>query len=105
MADITLKVTPDVLRDTAGQVRTTVGQLRNGLDDAKSLVERSRFYWMGQAGDKYRRSFVARRTEAQELLDRLGKYPSDLLQMAQIYDQAESTNVQDAGKLSTDIIE
>lgn len=105
MADISLKVTPDVLRDTAGQFKTTVGHLRNEMDDAKSLVERSRFYWTGRAGDKYRQSFAARRTEAQELLDRLGKYPTDLLQMAGIYDQAESANAQDTGKLPTDIIE
>lgn len=102
---ITVKVAPEALREAAGEVQRTVLQLGRDMDEAKSLVDRSRYSWTGPAGDKFRKSFGARRTEAQELLDRLAKYPSDLLSMAQIYDQAETANTQAAGKLDTDIIE
>lgn len=104
MAAVDLKVTPEALRTAAGDVRRLVWDLTRDLDEAKSQVDRSQYYWTGGAGDRFRQRFSSRRQEAEELLSLLRKYPSDLLEMANIYEDTEKGNEGSAAKLDTDII-
>lgn len=103
-AQITLKVDPDVLRSTSHEVTSLVSALSNDFDQLQRLVSRTRYYWIGAAGDQYRKEFAASERETQELLDLLKKYPSDLMAMAQIYDRSESGTTQAVGVLPSHII-
>lgn len=104
MASFTLKVTPDVLRNTASEVQSLTRALQADFDDLQARVSRTTSYWVGAAGDQYRREFDAKKKDTSEMLTLLGKYPTDLLSMAGIYDTAERTNTQNTGALPSDIL-
>lgn len=88
---ITVVVTPEVLSDTAQKVQRIVGTLRQGFGDVQKTIEKTKYYWIGRAGDQKRAEFASQKAEIEEILTRFAKYPSDLLEMADIYTTAEKT--------------
>lgn len=99
-----MKVEPKVLRNTAQQVTGLARSLQNDFSEMQTVVERTRYYWVGAAADRYRKEFASQKQETQELLALLGKYPQDLLSMAQIYEDVESRNTQATQALPSDIL-
>ena len=104
MAGITVKVDPNVLRSTASEVRSLTKALQNDFDELQNCVKQTSRYWVGAAGDQYRREFDAEKQETSEVLTVLGQYPTDLLSMAGIYDEAERVNTRTSSALPTDIL-
>ena len=104
MAEFRLKVDTNVLRTTASEVKSLTRTLQNDFDELQNCVKQTSRYWVGAAGDQYRREFDAEKKETSELLKVLGQYPTDLLSMAGIYDEAERTNTQISSALPTDIL-
>lgn len=101
---IELKVEPSVLRSTASEVTRLTKALGEKFNELQTIVANTSYYWVGAAGDQYRRDFAAQKDEADEILQFLRKYPTDLLSMAGIYEQAESINTQTLGSLPSDIL-
>ena len=93
MAGITLKVDPEQLKRTADEVTGMIQSLQTDLESLQTTVNRTGYYWQGQAAEEYRKNFAAQKDDTDEMLDRLRKFPPMLLQMAGVYDETEQTNV------------
>lgn len=104
MADFQMKVETSVLKSTAAEVRSLTRTLQEDFDALQVQVRQTSRYWIGQAGDQYRREFDSQKQETSEILTLLRKYPDDLLSMAGIYDRTETVNVQSAAVLPSDIL-
>ncbi len=104
MAGIQVKVKTEVLRSTASEVSSLTRTLQSDFDELQSCVRQTTRYWVGAAGDQYRRDFDAEKQEIGELLALLGKYPTDLLTMAGVYEDTERTNTQSSSALPSDIL-
>lgn len=104
MAEFQMKVDTGVLRATAGEVAGLTRTLQSDFDELQACVRQTARYWVGAAGDQYRREFDAEKQETSELLALLGKYPSDLLSMAGIYEDSEEQNLQSSTALPSDIL-
>lgn len=94
MADFKVKVDTSVLQTTAAEVINLTRALQNDFDELQNCVRQTSRYWVGAAGDQYRREFDAEKKETSELLTLLGKYPTDLLSMAGVYGDVERVNTQ-----------
>lgn len=93
MAGITLKVDPEQLKRTADEVTGMIQSLQTDLESLQTTVNRTGYYWQGQAAEEYRKNFAAQKDDTDEMLERLRKFPPMLLQMAGVYDETEQTNV------------
>lgn len=102
---IQLKVTPEQLRATAGTVSTLLRTLQGDFDALQQKVDRTRYYWTGEAGNHYRTHFAARKQDTQSILSRLAQYPPDLLQMAGIYADTEEHLEESFAGLRSDFIQ
>lgn len=101
---VKLKVEPNTLRSTASDVSRFTSALDRSFGELQNIVGRTSSYWVGAAGDQYRRDFAEQKTEAEDILRYLKKYPTDLMTMAGIYVEVESSNTQIIGALSSDIL-
>lgn len=104
MADFTLKVETTVLRATASEVSGLTRTLQNDFDELQNCVRKTSRYWLGAAGDQYRREFDAEKKETSELLTLLRKYPTDLLAMAGVYEDVERAITENTGALPSNIL-
>lgn len=104
MADFQLKAEPGALRSAAGEVRSLTRTLRADFDGLQACVRQTARYWLGPAGDQYRRDFAAEKADTDQLLALLEKYPGDLLAMAGIYEAAEERNAGSGAALPSDIL-
>lgn len=104
MSGFQVKVDTKVLRTTASEVTSLVKALQTDFDNLQNRVGKTTRYWAGAAGDQYRREFSAEKKETSEMLTLLGKYPTDLLSMAGIYEEAERENTQNSAALPSDIL-
>lgn len=102
---IRLKVTPQALHTAADGVNYTTGLLQEDFDNLQRRVRQTASYWVGAAGDQYRRGFEAGKEETDEILRTLRRYPGDLLRMAGVYTETEQANTQAVGALATDFID
>ena len=83
---VELLVTPDVLNQKAVEVEKNINNMRQRFDAMKTLVEKSKGYWLGEAGDMHRQNY----TEQQDSIDEvLFNYPIDLRNIAQTYSATE----------------
>lgn len=99
-----VKVETGVLRTTASDVTGLTRMLQSDFDELQDCVRLTSRYWVGAAGDQYRREFDAEKKETSELLALLGKYPVDLLTMAGVYEDTERVNAQNTSALPSDIL-
>lgn len=104
MSEITIKVTPEELSACADDVKSLASALQTDLDSLQELAGRSAYYWEGAAGDQYRSDFASHKESCDEILVRIDRFRQDLLDMAGIYEQAESTNTGNIAALDTDYI-
>ncbi len=104
MAGFQVKVETGVLRTTASEVTGLTRTLQGDFDALQNCVKHTNRYWVGAAGDQYRREFDAEKKETSELLTLLGKYPTDLLTMAGVYEDTECVNTQNTSALPSDIL-
>lgn len=104
MAGFSVKVDTSVLRTAAEDVRNLTRTLQADFDELQDRVRQTSRYWAGAAGDQYRKEFDGEKKETSEILSLLGKYPTDLLSMAGIYEDTESRNTQETSALPSDIL-
>lgn len=89
MGSVELLVTPEVLNRKAGEVEKNVANMRQRFENMKTLVEKSRGYWNGEAGEQHRQNYVDQEASIDTVLRRLGEHPGDLRNIAQTYTIAE----------------
>lgn len=106
MSEVTIKVSTDELRKCAQKASTLSNQIWQDLDQLYECGTKTIYSnWEGAAADQFRAVFQSSKDDLDEMMRRVNKYPEDLLQMAGLYDEAESTNVDSTGQLQTDFIE
>ena len=103
MADI-VKVNTAALKEKSGEFKTAARLLQKDFDEFQRIVDHTRYYWVGPAADRYRKSFAANKAATDILLRRLEKYPEDLMVMAGLYEQNESKQTSTASALKTNYI-
>ena len=104
MADIILRVTPAELRSKAEQFRILISDIRDRFRTVEEISSKTRGYWLGDAGDQDRDGFSSFQDDISYTLGRLEEHPTDLLQMAGIYEQAEQSVTETNSELQTDLI-
>lgn len=98
-----LNVTPEMLKTQSAQIGNTVDQIRTLLGNLQGYVEATSSYWKGEAADLHRNDMDSNEQQIQEVLARIAKYPTDILEMAGIYEGAESDNVSVSNQLLPDV--
>lgn len=104
MADIVLRVTPDVLRQKSGEFTDIIKQIKAHFDRVESISAKTKGYWQGDAGTRDRESYASYKSDIQYIVRRLEEHPTDLLTMAGIYSEAEKTVVATNAQLKTNEI-
>ena len=87
-----LKVTPEVLQNTASEFQTMNGQVKNTTGEMVNKINGLRNTWQGAASD----AFIAKVNGLQQDMDKIysmiNEHVTDLNDMAQTYINAENTN-------------
>ena len=98
-----LKVTPEELISRAAEVKSLGEKMKGDFAELEQLVEKTRGYWIGEAGELHRQRYTEQKDDIQRMLNRLMEHPDDLLLISGNYSQAESTNVETAQALPNDL--
>lgn len=104
MADIQLRVSPDELKNKAGEITKQIQQMERNWNQLCELVNASKVYWEGDAGEHHRKLVKENEKDVQLILKRLKEHPEDLLEMAGIYISAEEQASEIANRLPDNVI-
>ena len=99
-----LKVTPEELKAVSSQVEPLIAKMENDFRTISDLMNNTAGYWLGDAGDLYRKTYKQKEDHIYEMIARLREHPRDLLTMAGVYEQSERTNVAKAEPLPSEVI-
>ena len=86
---IELLVTPERLNQKAGEVEKHVANMRQRFVAMNVLVQKSKGYWIGDAGNMHRQNYSEQQDNIEQVLRRLGEHPGDLRAIAQTYTATE----------------
>lgn len=103
-ATVTLKVTPEILAAKSNETAKQVKAMRRHVEQLQSLIDKTRAYWIGEAADKHRQMYNALKEDVEEILNRLGEHPADLVDIAQRYSDAELKIQQMISELPGDVL-
>ena len=104
MANIQIKVKTDVLRGKASEITNLINNISNSYDVLKRTAESSSSYWIGDAATDFRRYVESMDDDMQKVIGALRRHPSNLAEIAGVYEKNESGIVEQAGALPTDVI-
>ena len=104
MADMVLRVTPEVLERKADEFESVVREIKARFDRIEAASAKTKGYWQGEAGDQDRSGYGSYREDIRFVIGRLQEHPSDLLTMAGIYRKAEQDVSSTNAALKTDQI-
>lgn len=104
-SDVTIKVTPEVLNTKAQEVSAAVSQMERLFDSVQATVERTKFYWVGEAGNLNRKLFQEQKEDVREIISRLKEHPVNLQKIAKTYSGTEDTLTEAASRLPNDLID
>lgn len=101
---VSFKVTPEVLTAKSAEAAKSVSAMREHFEELRRLVDKTKSYWVGEAGDKHREMYYALEEDTEEILKRLGEHPVDLVAIAQKYTDTELKIQQEIQELPGDVI-
>lgn len=104
MAEITIKVSPDVMLRQAADVKRSVDNIKRMFESIGKSVAYSRTYWEGSASDVHETKYNKIKESCNDITRRLSKHPDDLVKMAGIYQKTESSAKHDANSLSSNVL-
>lgn len=102
---VEILVQPDVLRQTADEVTSCIGQVETLFVSVQTTVGHTRHYWIGEAGDLHRKAFEEQMDDIDQILVRLREHPVDLLKIAGIYDETDTRQAEASSQMSSNLIE
>lgn len=102
---VELKVSPDVLDRKAVEVTGAITQMERMFETVINTVERTKNYWIGEAGNAHRAAFLEHKDDIAEILQRLKEHPADLQKIANTYRDTESALTEAASQLSSNLID
>lgn len=101
---VQIKVNSTVLNDKAQSVSRQVKNMENCFEQLDTIINRTGYYWIGEAGDRQRTLYREQRPQIEEMTRRLKEHPADLMAIAQNYETAESQIQSMAAELPDDVI-
>jgi WXG100 family type VII secretion target len=104
MAELELRVTPEVLESKADDFSDLVRDIQTHFDQIEAIASKSTVYWQGEAGDRDRQGYAAYKDDIAALIARLDHHSTELLAMAGIYREAEQDVAAQNAQLKTDQI-
>lgn len=99
-----IKVNAAVLSDKAQTVSRQIKNMENCLEQLDTIIGRTAYYWMGEAGERHRALYREQKPRVEEMMKRLKEHPADLLAIAQNYGMAESAVQSIAAELPDNVI-
>ncbi|MBQ9991570.1 MAG: hypothetical protein IJP31_11640 [Lachnospiraceae bacterium] len=104
IGSISVKVTPEALVAQAEEVRRLAEDMTIRFQNLKEIMDGTRGYWIGEAGDLHRKIYNEQMDEIDVRLRRIKEHPDDLLAISENYRAGERKNVETAVFLEADII-
>ena len=104
MNEFALRVQPEELNAQASVFQEIVKDIQKNFDEFQNIGLRTKGYWVGEAGDKARLNAASYQEDMAALLQRLQEHPTELLQIAGLYSEAEVDAEDIASSLRTDLI-
>lgn len=102
--DVHIKVNSAVLNSKAQSVSKSIKNMENCFEQLETIINRTSYYWIGEAGDLHRNIYKNQKPQIEEMIKRLKEHPIDLMSIAQTYDAAEAAVQSMAVELPGDII-
>ncbi len=100
---LALGVTPEMMKSKAAEVTADIEAMRKNILQMEAEIRETGGYWKGDAGEMQRNEFDSHMDEFNQMNERLKTYPTRILQMAGIYEEAESEATQTAAATRADI--
>lgn len=101
---LALGVTPESLKTKSSDINTDIDDMVKQVNLLYEEITGTSSYWEGDAGNTQRKNFEDQVSEINKLIERLRTYPTRILKMAGIYEEAEEGSVEMANTLATDIV-
>lgn len=98
-----IKMSPEELMAKADAASSSIGKMRDRLSELGGMVRRTSCYWIGDAGDRHRRTYAEQEKTQEEMMKRLSRHPNNMLKIAGIFQDAEKKSVESAAGLPVDI--
>ncbi len=105
IGDVHIKVSTEVLNEKAQAVSKSISDMANCFERLEMIVNRTSYYWIGEAGDLHRKMYRDQKENVEEMIKRLKEHPRDLTAIAQNYQAVDAKVTQMANVLSGDVIE
>ncbi len=102
--DLSFLAEPEALYSAAEQIRFKVQNIKNRFDEIEKIVKATDMYWVGEAGDMYRKRYAEYKPDLEEAFNRLSEYVCDLQQIAEKYIESDNSAQEMAEILPSDII-
>lgn len=100
----TLVVHPEILRKKSREVLVRIKEMKADFEMMGETAERTRSYWLGDAGTLSRAYMTNRKPEVEEMLLRMMEHVKELEHMAAVYVKAEQESEKIANELPADVI-
>ena len=104
MANVTLKVSTQAMRETADAIKGELSTLKQAFEKLDSIAKGTATYWQSDAADKYRALYASYKDKTAYITKRLDEQVQDLGVMAGVYEQTEQKNSSVSADLGDDII-
>ncbi len=101
---IVLKVDSNLLTETADDMGQRLDVIRSQFDSIEEEVGRMGNYWEGDAYEFHQEQFASLKAMMDETINRLQNHPVNLLQMAGLYTETESSVETVTQSLLADVI-
>ena len=102
--DVHIKVNSTVLNAKAQSVSGSIRNMENCFEQLETIINRTSYYWIGEAGDMHRKIYNEQKSQIDEMMKRLKEHPVDLVTIAQTYESTESAVQSMAAEWPGDII-
>ena len=99
-----LLVTPEKLSSTAQEFATTASQVQTITQQMMETIHSLASTWSGEAHTAYQTKFDGLNDDMAKIHRMIMEHSNDLTEMANIYKQAESKNVETGSALDSDVI-
>ncbi len=101
---IVLKVEPGVLKQMAADIEQEISHVEGQFQALDSEITKTKGFWEGSASDLHQNRYNAMKDKIQESVKRLKSNPTNLLTMAGIYEETETTVTEASQALDDDVI-
>lgn len=89
-----IRVDTNALVSQADTVSRLCNDMTVRFDNIKCIMDKTKGYWLGEAGDLHRQSYEEQIENIQLMLRRLKEHPEDLLAITENYRQTETSNAE-----------